>query len=239
MYSGNTTNNFLIFDVQQNCTLLSAKVYTDVAGERLITLRDQNGVLINSALVNIPVDTSRVILNFPLTPGTAYQLGTDTAQNFVLLGYNSPRLQRSNSEVYYPYAISDLLSIDSSQAGSSYYYYFYDWEVKAEPSICVSERTPATIYLATGITDPPTNDLLQIFPNPSPGLITVKCNEAINNKVAMQLVDVAGRILISKDEESLRPNEEVNFDLSSFAKGVYFIKVKSDEINVQRKVVIE
>jgi hypothetical protein len=130
---------------------------------RLIELQDENGDVIQSIMVNIPVDSPRITLNFDLTPGIGYQLGTNTAQNVGLLGYESPRLQRSNSQVNYPYVISDLVSLNNSDQGLSYYYYFYDWEVEVSPLTCVSDRSPATAHYHHWITAIPGSNRFQVF----------------------------------------------------------------------------
>ena len=111
MYSGNTTNASLIFDAFEDFTLKTVKVYTDTAGDRLIVLTDANNNVLQSLMVNIPLDSSIITLNFAIPAGTGYRLGTDVAQNNILWGNNSPRLRRSQgAAVSYPYLINNLLS---------------------------------------------------------------------------------------------------------------------------------
>lgn len=238
-YSGNTTNNYLIFDVYKNCTLSSVKVYTDEPGMRIITLRDHNGTLINSVSADIPTDSSRVTLNFALEPGNGYQLGTDTAQNILLLGYNSPRLSRSSSGVDYPYVTGDLLSINNSQAGSDYYYYFYDWEVHTPSVECISDRSPATIQVATGNTVMTDDAAFEIFPNPSNGLLTLTNLAEMEGKVTLSVLDVAGRELFSESRDGLVSGVVMKLDLTGFAKGIYCLQLRNNESTRQQKLVIE
>src|SRR6185436_15122610 len=112
--SGNTTNGSNDFNVTTACMLVSVKVYTDTPGNREVQLLNSSGTVINSQLVNIPVDTSRITLNFPLTPGTGYQLTTNDSVNQATLGTITPRLQRSNQNVMYPYQINNIVSITGS-----------------------------------------------------------------------------------------------------------------------------
>jgi hypothetical protein len=121
-YSGATTTAWLNFNVTSACTLNTVKVYTDTPGNRLIELRNSAGTVLQSLMVNVPIDTTVITLNFPLAVGTGYQLGTNTAQNQTLLGTNSPRLMRSNSNVTYPYNVGGLASITGSNQGSTVYY---------------------------------------------------------------------------------------------------------------------
>lgn len=126
----NTNEHYLIFDCLSPCTLVSVEVNASTAGNRVIELRDNAGTTLQSTTVNIPSGVSRITLNFNIPVGT----------NLRLVGPGSPNLWRSNAGVTFPYAISGLVSINNSDAGSAYYYYFYDWEVK-EPD-CVSPRVP-------------------------------------------------------------------------------------------------
>lgn len=141
---GNNFNNdqHLKFDVYTDLEIVSVEVYANGAGNRTIELRDNGGTVINSLTVNIPNGTSRVTLNFPVAPGTDYQLGIDAGGMI--------DLYRNNSGVAYPYDLAGLGSVTRSSAatagGLNHYYFFYDWEIK-EPD-CISARTPvdATVY---------------------------------------------------------------------------------------------
>ncbi len=126
-----TTPQYEIFDVIQPCTLVSAYVYSSVAGNRTITLWDNAGNVINTYTVNIPNGNSTITLNIPLTPGTGYRIG-GTSMN----------LYRNNAGAVYPYTLSGLVSITGASAGGGYYYYFYDWVIAPQP--CTSPRTPVT-----------------------------------------------------------------------------------------------
>ncbi|MEO5673069.1 MAG: FG-GAP-like repeat-containing protein [Chitinophagales bacterium] len=236
---GNNTNSYLIFSVQNNCTLKTVKVYTDIPGERIITLRDNNGTLLQSTAVYISVDSMIVTLDYNLAPGIDYQLGTDTAQNNILLGYHSPHLKRSSSEVNYPYVMDSFITVSNSEAGSSYYYYFYNWNVAGIPRVCVSERIAATIYLITGITGADQINSFSIFPNPSQGLLTIKSEAFLSSKIQMNVLDVTGKILFSKTEDGMNAGAETRLDLSGFSKGIYFLNIESGPDVLQQKVVIQ
>ncbi len=139
-YSG-TTPHYLVFDSYKSCVLESVKVYANIAGNRLITLRDASGNLVQSANVYIPSGSSRVNLDFNIAPGNDYQLG----------GSSNPDLYRNNAGINYPYILPGILSIKHSSASSNptaYYYYFYDWEVRERN--CLSPRMPLHVFINSG-----------------------------------------------------------------------------------------
>jgi hypothetical protein len=73
-----------------------------------------------------------------------------------------------------------------------------------------------------------------IYPNPTNGeiLVNIPQNEAVSSHT-VSLYDINGRVLSSKEVS----HNEVRMDLSSYANGVYFIKINSGETVITEKVV--
>ena len=126
----NTNYHDLVFDCYTPVILKSVKVYATGAGNRTITLI-QNNTTIQSITVNIPDGESRVNLNFDIPVGTNLELGCA----------GSTGLYRNNGGAVFPYTLSGIVSITGTNAGTpGYYYYFYDWELQEYP--CQSARVP-------------------------------------------------------------------------------------------------
>ncbi|HEX2901017.1 MAG TPA: PKD domain-containing protein, partial [Bacteroidia bacterium] len=132
-YHNNTSIQYEEFTVTTTMTLVSVYVDPGAAGNRTISLWDASGILIRDTTINIPSNPGRITLNWTMAPGQ-YRLGGTEMD-----------LYRNNSGASYPYAITNFVSITGSSAGSAFYYYFYDWEVRG--LACLSERTavPVTI----------------------------------------------------------------------------------------------
>jgi hypothetical protein len=242
LYSGSgSTNSAIIFNVTESCILKSVKVYTDSPGERLIEWKKSNGALLQSVLVNIPDGTNRITLNFNLVPGNNYELGTNSNQNNILLGTDGPRLQRSDAGVDYPYVIQDLVSLTGSPFGNDLYYYFYDWEIQKIPSVCISERIPVTVFvdIFSSVTSPVSTGELQVFPNPASGMITITSASPWIETVQLRITDVAGNLMLSQFEQGIGTDKNLNLDLTRFAKGIYFLEVKTNSNTMQHKVIIQ
>lgn len=141
LYSGNTYNGGIYFNVLSEFTLATVEVYSDQDGDRRITLEDGTGNVIADTTVFISNSGSGTVqtitLNFFIPIGNGYLLTTDQTLNNTNFGYNSPRLQRSNNGVNYTYEIPSVVSLYDSPYGTDYYYYFYNWEIR-EPG-CTSE----------------------------------------------------------------------------------------------------
>ena len=134
-----------VFNVNQPCTLVSVLVVSAAAGNRTIQLTDSVGNVLQSATVNIPNGTSTVTLNFPLTPGSSYQLGcgdNSTATN----------LYRNITGAAFPYNDpSGYVTITGNNVPDAvHYYYFYNW--KLQGPACISARTPVAVNITNGLT---------------------------------------------------------------------------------------
>ncbi|MEO6166059.1 MAG: FG-GAP-like repeat-containing protein [Chitinophagales bacterium] len=241
LYSSGSTNSAIIFDVTKPCILKSVKVYTDTPGPRLIEWKNHNGSLMQSATIDIPMDSSRIMLNFNLEPGNSYELSTNKEYNFAVLGNYGPRLERSDAGVTYPYLIENLVALTGSPNGNTLYYYFYDWEVEKIPSLCISDRIPVTVYvdLASGVSPVTPASQLQLFPNPSTGMVTITTDAPISGIINLQLVDVTGRLLLSHSENGFDLQQKIQLDLSRFSKGIFFLNIKTGEQTLQHKIVLQ
>jgi len=232
LYSGgSTTNGSVIFDVISPCILKSVKVYTDTPGNREVELRDASGAVVNSMLVNIPIDSSRINLNFNLVPGVDYELTTNIVINNQTLGTDAPRLQRSSQGVTYPYSLVNLLDITGSNQGSQYYYYFYDWEVQEPSYVCISDRVPVIADITTGLNSLSSLNSILVYPNPASHSVTVELNQS--GKSTLELFDVAGRMIKTNTYENLAAGK-ITFDLSDVAKGSYNLRVLTENGTVVR-----
>jgi hypothetical protein len=239
LFSGNTTNASLLFDAYEAFTLKTVKVYTDTPGDRLVVLKDANNNVIQSLMVNIPMDSSIVTLNFAIPAGTGYQLGTDAAQNNVLWGNPSPRLRRSQgTAVTYPYLINNLVSIYNSTQGLNVYYYFFNWEIEKSSTVCTSVLVPVLANVVTGINNLSNTENIQLFPNPASENITIIAGTAINSNVNVSIVDLAGRLAQTVNFNNLSANTQQNIDISTLAKGVYFVKINSANSEMIEKLVV-
>ncbi len=129
----NNTSYYLKFDCTSPVILKSVKVYAAVAGDRTIALRNSSGTVLQSALVNIPAGESRVILYFNIPVGTNLQLAIPSG---------TTNLYRSSGGIVFPYTLSGKISITGTNASTTRYYFFYDWEISGTG--CESSLIPVT-----------------------------------------------------------------------------------------------
>ncbi len=144
-YYTSFTPHYLVFDCYAPVTLQSVKVYANSAGDRTILLQNSVGDVLETITVNIPAGEQVVDLNFEVP----------IANDLRLSGPPAPDLYRNNAGLSYPYELPGVLSVKHSSASSNptgYYYYFYDWQVKAAD--CVSPRTKVTAVVNNSVPVP-------------------------------------------------------------------------------------
>lgn len=238
-YNGATYNGFLIFDVANNATLNTVKVYTNTAGNRTIELRNSVGTVLNSLSVNLPADTSVITLNFPLVPGTGYELGTNDAVNISSFGDVSPILQRSTSGVVYPFTLSGGAVTITSSSASANYYYFYDWNVTVDPTnSCGSPRTPAVVNILSGIEDENIYNV-SVYPNPADDFINVEFNTTEPGDASISVFDMLGKKVYDLNVGSVNGSVIRTINSSTWAAGFYTVQLNINKTTHTSKVVIK
>ncbi|MFT6706093.1 MAG: hypothetical protein ACJATF_000917 [Flavobacteriales bacterium] len=237
-YSSANFNGDLYFNVEADMAIKSVKVYTDQAGERMFEVRNSAGTVLDSRLVNVPVGESRVELNFILSPGNNYRLGTNTNTNLQNLGTQSPRLQRSNQNVTFPYSINNLVDIIGTSLSANRYYYFYDWEVQSPGFDCIDDRVVVELSVGVSTNNLQNTDLVNVYPNPGNGLLQLELN-LVTESAVLSISDVTGRTLLSKDLGAVGGLTKTSWDATTLSPGTYMLEVQTKEERFFGKLIVQ
>ncbi len=243
-YSGPQWNGGIEFDALNPFILKSVLVYTDTEAERLIELKDANGDVIESLLINIPVtgdDGMRFDLNFEVPAGTDLSLTTNEDQNNAALGNNNPRLKRSSEGVNYnDYVIEDLVNMTgSSIGGTNRYYYFYDWEVQPPSLFCESERVSILAEQPLSTISIGESQEVQLFPNPTNGQVNLTLDFTQNTEVSLSITDLAGKQVYTENIGAVTGTHNHDLNLSQLAKGIYLVQVSTPENTYFGKIAVQ
>lgn len=228
----NANQWYLIFDVVEDMTLLSVKVYTDEtdgAGERTVYVEDDNGNTVHTATVNVAAGESRIDLNWEMTAGTGYRFRVQESTHGFWRDDNA-------GEVNFPYDVNGLANITGANTSQPrYYYYFYDWEVESSAVECISAREEVVVSISTvGIEEGELANV-SVYPSPATEFITVDIPTSVEGVVELRMLDVAGNLISARNA-----NVGVNtLDVSSLSAGVYLLKMTSDNGIFTRRVVVE
>jgi len=193
-------------------------------GPRTIIVVNTLGETVASADISLTEEgQSREKLGLEIPPGVNMRLTTDGGLNQSTFGFAGPRLQRSDSNVSYPYIVDDVVILKESEFGTNWYYYFYDWQISVG-DICESERAPVEITVGMNTnTENLVDDAVKVFPNPSDGHILIDYVNQFNGAVSVEVVDVTGSTVLNQRFETA-PDK---LDLSTMVSGIYVLKMKT------------
>jgi hypothetical protein len=91
------------------------------------------------------------------------------------------------------------------------------------------------VKIETGLTEEMADGLI-LFPNPSEGKFYFETAYAAGEPIELQVMDLTGRVVYQTVTSNL---DKAEIDLSDHPKGMYFIRIKSGEMVVNRKVIIQ
>jgi hypothetical protein len=84
-----------------------------------------------------------------------------------------------------------------------------------------------------------TAGVVKYFPNPTNGLVNIKITEQMRLEAkVINISNVAG-IVVNQIKIPANANNMLTIDLSYFAKGIYFIQVKTSTINSTERIVLQ
>jgi hypothetical protein len=81
-------------------------------------------------------------------------------------------------------------------------------------------------------------DEINIYPNPTEGLLTLNIEELSIDELDIQLIHVNGGIMIQDKIYTSRDRINKKLDMSSLEKGIYFLRLFSKEENYVQKIVL-
>lgn len=228
-YFTGAASHYEKFTALQPFKLVSVKVYSNLAANRTIQLRNSSGVILQSTTVNIGTGMQIVPLNFDVPAGTDLQLGIQG---------NGGNMYRNSAGAVYPYSIPGLVSITNSSAGTpGYYYFFYNWEIQQLP--CSSVRVPVAVSVqpCTDVNElSPVIDVM-VVPNPATEMAKVVVKGADGKTMNMEIRNSIGQLVYSQSAQA--GNEPVLINVSHFGRGVYFVNLVVEGERVVKKLVVE
>ncbi|MCD4788880.1 MAG: T9SS type A sorting domain-containing protein, partial [Bacteroidales bacterium] len=108
---------------------------------------------------------------------------------------------------------------------------FYEYYVVAVYYFGESASSNPAYVLITGIEEPDA-DMFRIFPNPATDLVNVNSTYEIKT---IQVLNNIGQVVIDEEVNTMN----YKFNVSTFERGIYYIKLDTDEGQVIRKIAVK
>jgi hypothetical protein len=93
-------------------------------------------------------------------------------------------------------------------------------------------------FRGTGVDDNALNSTLNVYPNPNNGRFTVSISNPEATDMILELVNISGQVVYRNEVKAAYSYNE-DIDASTFAKGVYYLKVNSAKGVKVEKVVLQ
>ena len=77
---------------------------------------------------------------------------------------------------------------------------------------------------------------LTVYPNPSSGLFSIDWSQG--KSFSISVFDIAGKLILKKEDSQLS-SKQYKLDLSKYTPGIYFAKIKIDEKETTKKLVVK
>jgi hypothetical protein len=96
---------------------------------------------------------------------------------------------------------------------------------------------PKCINSTVGVDDVKTKETVNVYPNPSNGIVNIDLNGALTQNATIEVYNAMGQKVLSQSFTNAIGKFEI--DLGTFAKGVYNIQLKADGQIVSKRVVLQ
>jgi hypothetical protein len=120
------------------------------------------------------------------------------------------------------YAAGNAINSGGSSAGDN-----------GTPSVSFQLASPIT----SSVNELADNISIQVSPNPTPSTIALRLESKIDKGVKVQIVDLAGRAILSENWGITIGANQRSIDLKDFAKGVYMVQIIEGQNIVSKKVI--
>lgn len=219
-YHQNNTR-WLMFDAYQDFTLETVKVFANGAGDRTVALVDVDGNEITSTTVYIEDGEQVIYLGFDIPVGQDYGLRCSS---------DNPQLWRdgSGSNPDFPFAIGSMGAITKTSIpltnALNFYFFFYDWQISSDATVCASERVPVTVDVVNTVGEIDGVNDINIYPVPANDVLNIDMQLNTTMTLDIALVDARGRTVYSGQLAEISSGVHT-IDISSFRAGVYTLSI--------------
>ena len=220
-----TQTGYLFFEAWQPFTLMSVKVYLPPGsseGVRFVQL--------------FSPDTLLAVKQFHIKTGwNELELDFDVPVGQFSLHCPLGNLFRNTGLLKYPYPLGEVGQITSSSFGENFYYYFYDWQVKTQEVVCISERVPVEVTV-TATAESFAQKNIHVFPNPTDGQLFIKMKNPPEKGGLVRLFDASGREVLRHDAGR---TTSIQLDLNDCSAGIYMIQFEQNGQVFGQRIIVQ
>ena len=92
------------------------------------------------------------------------------------------------------------------------------------------------VAMPVGIGAETAANILSVYPNPTNNNFIAQFNSSLKGKIEVLVIDELGRVVNHQTINKSNDNIQINVDLSTMNKGVYFLKIQSEQAQYIKRV---
>jgi hypothetical protein len=83
------------------------------------------------------------------------------------------------------------------------------------------------------------NSTINIYPNPTIGVLNIEINNIDKQGLEIEILDITGKFIYQKEYSGITAQFTEQIDLSGYSKGIYFVKIRQDNSVDVGKIVVK
>ena len=187
-----------------------------------------NGIYLISITDNAGCLKEDSVILFPLYPSPEVDLGNDKdiCEDWPI------QINAGNGSSYLWSTGQSLSNITVGTAG------IY-WVEVTNDSDCVGRDTiVVTTYKCVGINEIDNDIKVDVFPNPTSGLVTLRADRKLDD-IDYTIYDITGKLFMTGNKFKVLNTNSIRIDLGSFGTGNYIIELRSNSVSSRHSIVVE
>ncbi|MBL0012923.1 MAG: T9SS type A sorting domain-containing protein [Flavobacterium sp.] len=214
------------FDPNDKTCLEGNVISTEMIGNYLhynINFENTGTAAAEKIVVKDIIDTTKFDISTLQVLNISHAAITKVSGNKVEFMFdNINLLPAAHGNIVFKLKTKSDLAIGSTVSNKADIYFDYNFPIETNTATSTFQLLNNTAFEI--------DDSITVYPNPAKNQITVNAKNTINS---MQLFDVQGRII----NTSLVNDRKLDFDISSYSNGIYFLKVTTDKGIKTQKII--
>jgi hypothetical protein len=80
--------------------------------------------------------------------------------------------------------------------------------------------------------------MISVYPNPADDIINIEISNTGEQEIEIELLNVSGQVIYRKEYKNSKDPFVKQIDLSGYAKGVYFVRIRQEGAVYNGKIIV-
>jgi hypothetical protein len=80
---------------------------------------------------------------------------------------------------------------------------------------------------------------LNVYPNPSQGIVNISFNSTVSNVAVMRITDLVGKVIVTENIQVVEGTNKFTTDLTPYSKGIYFMELIDESNRSIQRIILD